>query len=260
MLASAQKTILVSYTFLPLDKVDSIVLICNFKNSRPFMNRRHTPSDFNSVDYIELNKKTAIHEAAHAAAIYFGNKQKQLPPIFFQIIISDYSSNSYDDGLTKVEGGRLIHTLPSSLEEATSNFSPAQKQAYQQAFEADIINLLVGSLAEAYYVAQIDNELINPYLVPMTALHNYGGASDLEVVNDYLQCFIADKTEQEKKVTELFWAAFDFISNWAHWYAITALANHVLSNNKNIIDYEEVVTVLESHFTVAKKRTSTSCA
>lgn len=218
------------------------------------MKRRHTSNDFNSVDSIELSRKIAIHEAGHAAAIHFGNKQRQLPPVFFQIVINDCSCKPYENCTTKVDGGRLIHTLPSSIEEAVANFSAAQKQAYQQAFEADIINLLVGSLAEANYVAQCDNELINPRLVPLHALHNYGGSSDLEIVDEYLQCFIADKELQEKKITELFWMAFEFVSDWAYWYAITALANHILTNDKNIMEYEEVVAVLDTHFSVIKKR------
>jgi hypothetical protein len=217
------------------------------------MKRRHTFNDFNTVDYIELRKKTAIHEAGHAAAIHFGNKQKQLPLVFFRIIISDCSCQSYDNCLTKVEGGRLIHTLPYSIEEAVRGFSAAQKYAYQQAFEADIINLLVGSIAEANYVAQRDNELISPRLLPLNALHNYGGASDLEIVDEYLECFITDRQQQENKVTELFWAAFDFINEWSHWHAITALAEYILNNDKNIINYEEVVTVLNSHYEVAGK-------
>jgi hypothetical protein len=218
------------------------------------MKRRHTINDFNAVDYTELNRKTAIHEAGHAAAIYFGNKQKMLPPIFFQIILNDCACHTYNNNCTTIiEGGRLIHTLPSSLEEATCTFSSAQKQAYQQAFEADIINLLVGSLAEAYYVAQRDNEPINPLLVPLHALHNYGGASDLAAVNEYLQCFIADQVEREQKITELFWAAFEFINDWAHWYAINALANYILNQEKNIIDYEEIVAILEKHFAIANK-------
>ena len=217
------------------------------------MKRRQTPKDVNSLDYLELRKKTAIHEAGHAAAIYFGNKQKQLPPVFFQIIICDCANCPYDDCVTKVDGGRLIHTLPSSFEDAIYNFSDAQKHAYQQAFEADIINLLIGSLAEAHYVAQRDNELINSLLVPLNALHNYGGSADLEVVDDYLHCFTSDNTEQEQKISELFLAAFKFIEQWVHWYAISALADYILSNNKNIIDYEEIATVLDSHFTVAKK-------
>jgi hypothetical protein len=218
------------------------------------MKRRHTLHDFNSVDYTELSQKTAIHEAGHAAAIYLGNKQKKLPPVFFHIIITDCACNSHDNNCqTKVEGGRLIHTLPSSIEEAVCSFSHTQKQAYQQAFDADIFNLLVGSLAEANYIAQRDNELINPRLVPLTALYNYGGSSDLEIVNDYLQCFIDDKTQQEKKITEIYCSAFDFINDWAHWYSISALANYILSNDKEIIDYEEVATILEVNFAVAKK-------
>lgn len=219
------------------------------------MKRRHTLNDFNSVDYTELSKKTAIHEAGHAAAIYFGNKQKQLPPVFFHII-SNCVCDSHDNNCqTKVEGGRLIHTLPSSIEEAVCNLPSTQKQVYQQAFEADIINILVGPLAEANYVAQRDNEVISPRLVPLNALHNYGGSSDLEIVNDYLQCFITDISQQEKKVAELFWAAFEFINDWAHWYSITALANYILSSDKEIIDYEEVVAILEANFAMARKCT-----
>jgi len=218
------------------------------------MKRRHTSHDFNPVDYIELSKKTAIHEAGHAAAIYFGNKDKQLPPIFFQIIIGECSCKNYDNCTTKLEGGRLIHTLPYSIEETLCNFSAVQKQAYQQAFEADIINLLVGSLAEANYIAQRDNELISPRLVPMHALHNYGGSSDLETINEYLDCFIVDKKEQEKKMSKLFRAAFDFVNNWSHWCAITALADYILANDKKIISYEEVIAVLDAHFFVIKKR------
>ncbi|MDO9213141.1 MAG: hypothetical protein Q7U23_04830 [Methylococcales bacterium] len=206
------------------------------------------------IDQLELSRKAAIHKAGHAAAIYFGNKQKQLPPVFFQIIISDCLCNAYDNNCqTKVEGGRLIQSLPSSFEENIRSFSPNQEQAYRQAFEADIINLLVGPLAEANYVAQRDNELISPLLVPLNALHNYGGAFDLEIIHDYLQCFISDRKEQEEKITKLFWEAFDFINDRAHWNAITALANTILIHDKDIIGYEEVVSVLEAHFSIAKR-------
>jgi hypothetical protein len=206
------------------------------------------------IDQLELSLKTAFHEAGHAAAIYFGNKQKQLPPVFFQIIISEHLCNAEDNNCqTKVEGGRLIHTLPSSFEEISRSFSPDEEQVCQQAFEADIINLLVGPLAEANYVAQRDNELISPRLVPLNALHNYGGASNLEIIHDYLQCFIADRKEQEEKITKLFWEAFDFINDWAHWNAITALADTILTHDKDIIDYEEVVSVLEAHFSIARR-------
>lgn len=226
-----------------------------FKNGEIItMKRKHTSMDFNPVDYIELSRKTAIHEAGHAAAIYFGNKEKQLPPVFFQIIIGDCSCKPHDNCVTKLEGGRLIHTLPDSIEDAICNFSPLQKQAYRRAFEADIVNLLVGSLAEANYIAQRDNELITPRLVPINALHNYGGSSDLDVINEYLDCFIPDEMQQKKKLAELFQSAFSFVSYWSNWCAITALADYILDADKNIISYEEVAVILKSHFHVVRKR------
>ena len=156
---------------------------------------------------------------------------------------------------TKVDGGRLIHTLPSSFEEAVCDFSSAQKQAYQSAFEADIINLLVGPLAEANYVALRDNEPINPHLVNLDALHNYGGSSDLETINEYLDCFIATSTHREEKLSELFLAAFDFINNRSNWFAIMALADYISADSKKIIDCEEIIAVLDAHYFVSRKCT-----
>lgn len=218
------------------------------------MKRKHTLNDFNSVDYLELDRKTAMHESGHAAAIYFGNRQKMLPPVFFQIVISDCTCNSEQHHcVTTVEGGRLIHTLPSSLEEATRNFSAVQQQAYRLAFEADIINLLVGSLTEAYYIAQRDNEQISPHLVPLSVLPNYGGAADLEMIEQYLHCFMPDQAQRERKIAQLFWQAFDFVSDWAHWYAITALANYILNSPNVTVSYDEIVEVLEAHYKIAKR-------
>ena len=217
------------------------------------MKRRHSVNDFNAVDYVELSRKTTMHEAGHAAAIYFGNRQRMLPPVFFQIVISPCTCNVTSKRCsTRIEGGRLIHTLPSSLEEATRNFSLEQQQAYRLAFEADIVNLLVGSLTEAHYVAERDNELINPHLVPLNVLHNYGGAADLEIVQQYLDCFI-EKEDQEQKIKELFWQAFEFINDWTHWYAITALANHIFEHEYEVMDYDEIAGVLDTHFALAKK-------
>ena len=230
-----------------------------------FMKRKPTSNDFYPINNTELSRKTAIHEAGHAAAIYLGNKQKQLPPVFFQIYIRELNSDqqtigcmcrSYDSCsscITKIEGGRLIHTLPSSVAEATCDFSPTQKQAYQQAFEADIINLLVGPLAEANYVALRDNEPINPRLVNLNALHHYGGSSDLETINEYIDCLVANKMYREKKLSELFLTAFNFISDRSNWYAIMALADYIQACSKSIIDCEEIISVLDDHYFVAKK-------
>lgn len=209
------------------------------------MNRSYPPrTEFTPISSQELSRKTAFHEAGHAAAIYFGNRQKQLPPVFFQICRN--SANAH--WLAKVEGGRLIHTLPLSIAEFIKNFTDNQKLAYIQAFEADIINLLVGPLAEANYIALRDDEIINSQLITLNTLHFYGGSNDLKIVQDYMACLSSDAAIQEKKLTELFLSAFYFINDKAMWRAITGLANHLLTHNKPIIDCEEIIHVLEAYF------------
>lgn len=219
------------------------------------MNRTHNLKNTSKLAHQDVSRKIAIHEAGHAAAIYLGNQQKGLPPVFFQIFINPLNNDVQSSGflgkpsdhyIAKVEGGRLIHTLPSSLDEATKDFSTAQKHAYQHAFEADIINLLAGPLAEARYLALRDNEPISPELVNVNALQYYGGASDLEVVNEYLECFIDSDELRESKMTELFLAAFNFVNERSNWLAITALADSILAHQENIIECNEIIDVLES--------------
>jgi len=218
------------------------------------MKRRYQSKDFNHINHQDLSKKTAIHEAGHAAAIYLGNKQKQLPSVFFQIFIkelnsgfqrTEYLCQTNDNCTAIVEGGRLIHTLPSSIEEATKDFSPSQRQAYQLAFEADIINILAGPLSEAKYITLRDNEPINPRLVNFDALQNYGGSADLETVADYLECLITCSEQRKDKATELFMAAFNFVNDRNNWQAISALANYLLAEPKNVISCEEVMAVID---------------
>jgi hypothetical protein len=153
------------------------------------------------------------------------------------------SSHQY---IAKLEGGRLIHTLPTSLDEATKDFSPIQRLAYERAFEADIFNLLAGPLAEANYVALRDDELINPQLLKVNALHNYGGLSDLEMINEYFECFIDSDELRERKMSELFLAAFSFVNERSNWLGITALADYILADDRNIIECDEIINVLET--------------
>jgi hypothetical protein len=134
--------------------------------------------------------------------------------------------------------------LPFSTKKAVKAISSEQMQAYENAFETDVISLLVGPLAEAKYVAMRDGELINPRLVNLNALHNYGGSSDLEIVNQYLQWFIVEEAEREKKISDLFLQAFSFINNPSNWLAITVLAYHILAGRVNIIEGEEVTPYL----------------
>ena len=131
-----------------LENVDNYIARILFNVG--LMNRKPNFKNMSELTYQEVSKKIAVHEAGHAAAIYFGNKQKGLPPVFFQIVIKSLNSDVQsseclgspsDQYIAKVEGGRLIHTLPTSLDEATKDFSTVQRLAYEHAFEADMFNL-----------------------------------------------------------------------------------------------------------------------
>ena len=204
----------------------------------------------------------AFHEAGHATAIYLNNKARNLPPVFFQIVLKEISGDkegevalyraSHDDSIAKVEGGRLIESLPYSMDglihkliDRNDAMVPLVRD-YIIAFEADIVNLLVGPLAEAKQAYNRDNELFNHKLVGLNSLKNYGGNSDLASVREYLESFSTDQREQDEKLDELFAEAYDFVSDYSNWKAITKLADYILDSNKSIISCEEVVFVLES--------------
>ena len=218
--------------------------------------KRNFPSAAGSLMFEQdLIKQIAFHEAGHAAAIYLYNKQKQLPSVDFQITITktDHSqANSFarrtvthDHFVAMVEGGCLIQGLPITLIESANYFSLDEQDTYRTAFEADMINLLAGPLAEAKHVALRDNECFSKNLINANALHNYGGTSDLEKVCDYLENFISDASRHEEKMTELVNQAFQFIDSAVYWQAIKGLASYILDNMKNTISYEEAITVLD---------------
>lgn len=227
------------------------------------MNRSHASKNVvNFVDSKELLRKTAIHEAGHAAGIYLGNLAKQLPPVHFQIVLKRehnrprliaHQAHALD-GFAKIEGGRLLHTLPSSLAEVFAELSAEQALAYQKAFEADIVNYLIGPLAEANYVALRDDEVFNPNLINKAALGNYGGRYDLEVVDEYLQCLADDFALKQQKIDALFLEAFHFVNDRANWFAIASLANFILADNKTVIPCEEAIAVMDAGLISAKKR------
>ncbi len=203
----------------------------------------------------------AFHEAGHATAIYLNNKARNFPPTFFQIMFKDLNGKSeenimvyqvtHDDYIARVKGGRSIKLLPNSIDalgHKNTDHNNAMDHLIKDqmiAFEVDIINLLIGPLAEAKHIADTDDELFNHKLVNLKALKNYGGSSDLELANEYLQCFSTCKQQQGKKLDELFTVAFNFITDRTNWAAITKLANYILDSNKNIISCEEVVSLLE---------------
>ncbi len=203
---------------------------------------------------IGISKRNAYHHAGHAAAIHFINQQLQLPAVHFQIAItslgfdgkqSDRLTGIYSKYSVTVEGGRLIN-LPYSFAEATLYLSGPQLKKYRCAFEADIINLLAGYLAEAKYVASRDNESFNSNLINLNALHFYGGNSVLAGINEYMDKILTKKEERDMKLSELFLAAFKFINKRSNWRAITTLAEFIQNDPKDIISCEEVISLLES--------------
>jgi hypothetical protein len=204
---------------------------------------------------IRIGKRNAYYQAGRVAAIHIGNNQKNLPAVYFQIVIKLAEKTSEFNGRSlripqkykaNLEGGRLIPHLPYSFQDATRLLSPAQRQQCRCAFEADVINILAASLAEAKYVALCDNEVSNANLVYIGALKFYGGSQDLLAVDEYMDClFLGDKQERNQKLTELFLAAYSFVNEPANWQAITLLAETFCRSPQNVFPYEELIAMLE---------------
>lgn len=204
------------------------------------MERNYQLGDSSLVDYQELHKQTAFHEAGHAAAIHYGNRQKNLPPVFFEIQIKKPEQNNGRFS-AKVIDGQLIQNLPMAIVDNLSDLSDSNKHSYQCAYEADVMNLLVGPLAEAKYVAERDNEVFNPNLVDLNALKHYGGGSDVDKAHAYLNLFIASRVQREKKLSQLLGMAHRFINDSLHWQAISRLARLILDNERESISCEEAI-------------------
>ena len=192
----------------------------------------------------DLKLQTAFHEAGHAASIYLGNKNKQLPLVFFQIQIRN-NANSDSPFFAKVIDGRLIQNLPiAGLD--IHNLTKEERRIYQYAYEADIINLLVGPLAEAKYVSIRDDEAFNFNLLNAHALNYYGGSSsDVEKAYSYLKFFIASEKKREEKMLELCIQAYLFIWNRQNWNCILNLAHYILDSKKDILSCEEAMEVFD---------------
>lgn len=207
----------------------------------------------------EYKRRVAFHEAGHAAGIHLNNKNRQLPPIFFNIVLKDINcvpdagvyQATNDDYIARVSGGRLIELLPISIDNL-AEYSDDFKIAY----EADIVNLLIGPLAEARHIAYIDDEIFKRQLFNINALHYYGGSSDVYLVNEYLQIFSSDKQIQNEKTDELLSIAFEFVKNDANWQAINRLADFILESSEDIIFCEDVILLLDKSINSFEERRS----
>ncbi len=219
------------------------------------MKRNYQADTCYSISNQDMFRQIAFHEAGHAAAIYLCNKEKHLPTVFFQISINTLPRQNtlpvhgypfvYDHFAAVVDGGRLIQSLPVSLIESRRYYSVAEQDDFQSAFEADIVNLMAGPLAEAKHVALRDNEQFSSKLININALRYYGGTSDLEKIYEYLDTFITASSRHEEKQAELFNQAFQFVSSPTYWQAIERLAIYILTNKGNMISCEEAITILD---------------
>lgn len=216
------------------------------------MQRNYQANGFVRLNSHELNKRIAYHEAGHATAIYLYNKQKQLPPIYFQITLKKNSDTpklpvflSDDSIAAKVEGGCLIQNLALSFIDSENYMSASEKADYSVALDADIVNLLAGAIAEANYVCKTDNETINAQLLGVHVLGNYGSLSDLKRIAEYLNYLSKDTQQQNKKLTQLLIQTFDFITQPKIWNAVTAVAAFILTCKKQTISCEEVFVVID---------------
>lgn len=225
------------------------------------MKHNYIAIDVQQDTRIDIGWRNAYHQAGHAAAICLANRRKQLPPVYFQISINPQEHDRqpvgrfagvYSKYTVKVEGGRLIQNLPMSFAEATQHLSWFQQAEYRCAFEADVINLLAGSLAEAKHVASRDGEAFNANLINLRALRFYGDSSEIELVNEYMECFMPHKVERKQKLAELFLLAFGFVNEASNWRYITALAEFIGDQPQGIVHCEEVISLLDSGITSYK--------
>ena len=195
-------------------------------------------------DHQELNRLTAFHVAGYVAALYFENQRKNLPLIYFQILIGKQESKTRLL-LAKVSGGRLVGDLGTiTPEKIAKHWNSSASGGHQAVYEADIINFLAGSLAEAKYVAVRDNEGFNLDLLSPEAIRHYGGQEDMQEVNRYLDFFVPNPKLRKPKLKELFTEAFRFVEKEHNWKSITALAQYILDNTQGNISCEQAIAVL----------------
>jgi hypothetical protein len=208
--------------------------------------KRHYLKPPNPIIPQELIARTSFHEAGHAVAIYLYNRQRHLPPVYFSIKINSPELAPTNGAAARIEGGRLIQSP--SLRRGDFRFDAHSKERlnndYLAAFEADIVNLLCGPVAEAKYVALNDGEEFNAQLLNLSALNNYGGASDLKKINDYMNSYFDCKPQKNTKLAELFQLACEFVNQASTWRAIARLAQYIQDNPEQSIECEEAIAVI----------------
>ena len=229
--------------------------------------KRHKSFDLSKKNSLDAHKKKiAYYESGRAVAMLINNQLKNLPPVFFEITFNNNTQNTPSDTQldlasdvdysAKVKGGRLVKNLPESIAMFTSEldlfleYSMEQKEKIIEglvmAMECDLVNILVGSLAEAKYTVLCDDEIFNKNIVNINALHNYVGLSDRVLIEEYLTCFSNSKRLQNHILERLFMQAYDFIDNASNWKKIMKLVDHILDEDIKKINYNQVNKLLDS--------------
>ena len=66
----------------------------------------------------------------------------------------------------------------------------------------------------------------------------------------YMACFMADPSERDLKLGELYLAAYHFVNQRSSWCAISALADYIWDEPEGIISCEDVISLLKSRLAV----------
>ena len=203
---------------------------------------------------IDVYEAEVYHQAGQAVAISLGNQQKHLPAVHFLICLNPCKneatkcipSEGKNYTLT-LEGGRLIQSLPLCLAEAKNPLFCVERADNRCALEADMSNLLVGSLAEAKFNAAKKGKVLAKNSTVFSMLRLYSSSSaNIEPVYDYLESCFSSPVDRQRKFNELFQASLNFINDSAIWEQIKALATYILAQSKAIIDCEEISFFLAS--------------
>lgn len=205
------------------------------------------------LEEFKADEIKAYYIAGKASSILLGNKQRNLPAVYFEITAArqrDFHPSEIRPlsiGLLPVhlEGGRLIQNLTVPFAELTRGFNEEQTHQFRSAVEADIVNLMAGAAAEARYRIQHFGETMSGKSLPLTTLHVYADNVDLDQIGDYMDCLSLSKTEHERILTELFAIACEFVESESNWMAITALARFIHNEADEEITCEQLIALLE---------------
>jgi hypothetical protein len=201
---------------------------------------------------LSLIEQGAYHQAAYAAAICLRNKKSNLPPVYFRICRVhnrfQKSAREMGHGLPfSLEGGRLIDPLTVSITECVNDFSLVDQQAFKIAFEADIINLLVGAYAEIKYVNHLGYRKLIRHPISFNTMEDYFGPYWCDCTKNYLECFFNEPKQQENKIAELFSRAYCFVNKSSYWLVISKLAELLMNSSEDYCTCEQVNSFINEH-------------